>query len=123
MYWHFYDLHTFYTCYIGMFLFFSLRAIYGTDETRNGFHGSDSLYSADREIRFFFSDSKHMVQIHICLNGCFKITVSVCQFLFLSVNSNLFIHILIVKSYFKQMYFILLRKVDTVPEDLIVIGS
>ena len=35
----------------------SLRAIYGTDEQRNGLHGSDSYSSAAREIRFFFPDS------------------------------------------------------------------
>lgn len=34
-----------------------LRAIYGTDDQRNGLHGSDSYSSAEREIRFFFSDS------------------------------------------------------------------
>lgn len=32
----------------------SLRAKYGTDDTRNGLHGSDSQYSAEREIRFLF---------------------------------------------------------------------
>lgn len=36
----------------------SLRAIYGTDDQRNGLHGSDSYSSAAREIRFFFPDSK-----------------------------------------------------------------
>jgi nucleoside diphosphate kinase len=35
----------------------SLRALYGTDDQRNGLHGSDSLASAEREIRFFFSES------------------------------------------------------------------
>jgi len=34
-----------------------LRAIYGTDDQRNGLHGSDSYSSAAREIRFFFPDS------------------------------------------------------------------
>ncbi|XP_014664719.1 PREDICTED: nucleoside diphosphate kinase homolog 5-like [Priapulus caudatus] len=34
----------------------SLRAIYGTDGTRNGVHGSDSFSSAEREIRFFFPE-------------------------------------------------------------------
>jgi len=34
-----------------------LRAIYGTDDQRNGLHGSDSYSSAEREIRFFFPDS------------------------------------------------------------------
>mmetsp|Transcript_10434 Transcript_10434/g.29695 ORF Transcript_10434/g.29695 Transcript_10434/m.29695 type:complete len:150 (-) Transcript_10434:156-605(-) len=32
----------------------SLRAVFGTDTTRNGFHGSDSKESAIREIGFFF---------------------------------------------------------------------
>eukprot|EP00164_Ancoracysta_twista_P003156 GFYU01004209.1.p1 GENE.GFYU01004209.1~~GFYU01004209.1.p1 ORF type:complete len:375 (+),score=109.27 GFYU01004209.1:164-1288(+) len=32
----------------------SLRALYGTDGTRNACHGSDSEQSADREVRFFF---------------------------------------------------------------------
>ena len=35
----------------------SLRALYGTDDQRNGLHGSDSYSSAEREIRFFFPDS------------------------------------------------------------------
>lgn len=33
-----------------------LRAIYGSDEQRNGLHGSDAYSSAAREIRFFFPD-------------------------------------------------------------------
>lgn len=32
----------------------SLRALYGTDGTRNATHGSDSPASAEREIKFFF---------------------------------------------------------------------
>ena len=32
----------------------SLRALYGTDGTRNATHGSDSPISAAREIKFFF---------------------------------------------------------------------
>lgn len=35
----------------------TVRALYGTDEQRNACHGSDSRASAEREIRFFFSDS------------------------------------------------------------------
>ena len=35
----------------------SLRALYGTTDTQNGLHGSDSQLSAAREIRFFFPDS------------------------------------------------------------------
>lgn len=35
----------------------SLRAIYGTDSTKNALHGSDSYSSAEREIHFFFPDS------------------------------------------------------------------
>ena len=42
-------------CFV--FLFSSLRAIYGTDDQRNGLHGSDSYSSVEREIRFFFPDS------------------------------------------------------------------
>ncbi|KAK3704851.1 hypothetical protein QZH41_017568 [Actinostola sp. cb2023] len=34
----------------------SLRAIYGTDGTRNALHGSDSIVNAEREIHFFFDD-------------------------------------------------------------------
>ena len=37
--------------------FISLRAIYGTDEQKNAVHGSSSLSSAEREVRFFFPDS------------------------------------------------------------------
>ena len=32
----------------------SLRALYGTDGTKNATHGSDSLVSASRELKFFF---------------------------------------------------------------------
>ncbi|EGD74368.1 nucleoside diphosphate kinase, partial [Salpingoeca rosetta] len=35
----------------------SLRAKYGTDNTRNALHGSDSLVSAMREIKFFFPET------------------------------------------------------------------
>ncbi|XP_064387905.1 nucleoside diphosphate kinase homolog 5-like [Halichondria panicea] len=35
----------------------SLRAKYGHDQTRNGLHGSDSYHTAEREIRFMFSES------------------------------------------------------------------
>jgi len=41
---------------------FSLRAIYGTDSTKNALHGSDSYSSAEREIHFFFPDSKYNVE-------------------------------------------------------------
>ncbi|XP_025022402.1 nucleoside diphosphate kinase homolog 5 [Python bivittatus] len=34
----------------------SLRAIYGTDDLRNGLHGSASFSSAEREIRFMFPE-------------------------------------------------------------------
>jgi nucleoside-diphosphate kinase len=33
-----------------------LRAKYGHDNTKNGLHGSDSVYSAEREIKFMFID-------------------------------------------------------------------
>lgn len=32
----------------------SMRALYGTDGTRNACHGSDSPASAEREIKFYF---------------------------------------------------------------------
>ncbi|NXM78361.1 NDK5 kinase, partial [Serilophus lunatus] len=35
----------------------SLRALYGTDELRNGLHGSLSTSSAEREIRFMFPEA------------------------------------------------------------------
>ncbi|OXB56847.1 hypothetical protein ASZ78_004730 [Callipepla squamata] len=34
----------------------SLRAVYGTDDLRNGLHGSLSISSAEREIRFMFPE-------------------------------------------------------------------
>ncbi|XP_074694350.1 nucleoside diphosphate kinase homolog 5 isoform X3 [Strix aluco] len=34
----------------------SLRAIYGTDDLRNALHGSVSIFSAEREIRFMFPE-------------------------------------------------------------------
>ena len=37
---------------------FSLRAMFGTDEERNAVHGSGSSDSAEREIRFFFPDGE-----------------------------------------------------------------
>lgn len=43
---------------LSLSLYFSLRAIYGTDSTKNALHGSDSYSSAEREIHFFFPDSK-----------------------------------------------------------------
>lgn len=42
----------------------SLRARYGTDKTRNSFHGSDSPESASREIRFFFPGSSEPIPSH-----------------------------------------------------------
>ena len=38
----------------------SLRAKYGSDETRNGLHGSDGVYSAEKEIRFMFPGSTYV---------------------------------------------------------------
>ncbi|TGZ68905.1 hypothetical protein CRM22_004016 [Opisthorchis felineus] len=35
----------------------SLRALYGTDDQQNALHGSDSIASAEKEIRFFFQDT------------------------------------------------------------------
>ena len=40
-----------------LYICFSLRAIYGTDDQMNGLHGSDCYSSAAREVRFFFPDS------------------------------------------------------------------
>ncbi|KAL9836650.1 nucleoside diphosphate kinase homolog 5 isoform 2-T4 [Geothlypis trichas] len=37
--------------------FVSLRALYGTDELRNGLHGSLSISSAEKEIRFIFPEA------------------------------------------------------------------
>ena len=34
----------------------SLRALFGTDGTRNGFHGSDSIDAVKREIELVFFD-------------------------------------------------------------------
>ena len=34
----------------------SLRAKYGHDQTRNALHGSDSVFAAEREIKFMFPD-------------------------------------------------------------------
>ena len=39
----------------------SLRARYGTDQTRNAVHGCDSYYGAEREIRFMFPGSKSLL--------------------------------------------------------------
>ena len=36
----------------------SLRALYGSDEQKNGLHASDSEGSAAREIKFIFPDSE-----------------------------------------------------------------
>ena len=36
----------------------SLRARYGTDQTRNALHGSDSQFSAEREIKFMFPEGE-----------------------------------------------------------------
>lgn len=38
----------------------SIRACFGTDNTRNACHGSDSVQSADREINFFFGPIARM---------------------------------------------------------------
>jgi nucleoside-diphosphate kinase len=47
----------------------SLRALYGTDGTKNAVHGSDSPISADREINFFFGSEKAMKTTAV-LNNC-----------------------------------------------------
>ena len=42
-----------------LFNWCSLRAIYGSDEQKNGLHASDSNGSAAREIKFIFPDSEY----------------------------------------------------------------
>jgi hypothetical protein len=42
----------------GVLAVVSMRALYGTDGTRNSCHGSDCPASAAREIKFFFPDLK-----------------------------------------------------------------
>ena len=44
--------------WVNLTLLYSLRAVYGTDDQRNALHGSDSFSSSEKEIRFFFPDSK-----------------------------------------------------------------
>lgn len=34
----------------------SLRAIFGHDQTKNGLHGSDSQFTAEREIKYMFPE-------------------------------------------------------------------
>lgn len=53
-----------------------MRALYGSDGTRNGAHGSDLPASAEREIKFFFPDlqlsteagaaAPEDAKVHIC---------------------------------------------------------
>jgi nucleoside-diphosphate kinase len=50
----------------------SIRAIFGTDGTKNAVHGSDSVESARREIEFFFGgepESRPMKTTAV-LNNC-----------------------------------------------------
>jgi nucleoside-diphosphate kinase len=44
----------------------SIRALFGTDGTKNTAHGSDSSTSADREINFFFNRMKSQPQLNNC---------------------------------------------------------
>ena len=37
----------------------SLRALFGISDTRNAFHGSDSIESVKRELEFFFPDASY----------------------------------------------------------------
>lgn len=39
----------------------SLRARYGTDQTQNALHGSDSYLAAEREIRFMFPEGEWLL--------------------------------------------------------------
>ena len=48
----------------------SIRALYGTDSTRNAVHGSDSVESAKREIAFFFSTPHMKLTTTAILNNC-----------------------------------------------------
>lgn len=41
------------------FFFFSLRAKYGTSDLKNALHGSESLYAAEREIKFMFPNCRY----------------------------------------------------------------
>lgn len=45
----------------------SLRALFGTDGTKNAVHGSDSLQSSARENGFFFGGQ---MKTTACLNNC-----------------------------------------------------
>jgi nucleoside-diphosphate kinase len=44
----------------------SIRALFGTDGTKNAVHGSDSSTSADREINFIFNRTKSNPQLNNC---------------------------------------------------------
>lgn len=47
----------------------SIRAVYGTDGTKNAVHGSDSIESAARELDIFFGDEKIMKSTGV-YNNC-----------------------------------------------------
>lgn len=47
----------------------SIRAMFGTDGTKNAVHGSDSTASASREINFFFDGTRNM-KTSAVLNNC-----------------------------------------------------
>ena len=44
----------------------SIRALYGTDGTKNAVHGSDSSSSAERELAFIFGKTKSQPQLNNC---------------------------------------------------------
>ena len=44
-----------------------LRALFGSDQTRNAVHGSDSSFSANREIGFFFPPTNAPLERTVCL--------------------------------------------------------
>ena len=50
----------------------SLRALFGTDGTKNATHGADSTQSADREIDFFFGGkpSDRLMKTTAVLDNC-----------------------------------------------------
>ena len=48
-------------CIRSLYVKCSLRAVYGSDEQKNGLHASDSVGGAAREIKFIFPDSEYAI--------------------------------------------------------------
>ena len=83
--------------WVNLTLFYSLRAVYGTDDQRNALHGSDSFSSSEKEIRFFFPDSKWLCFVSnwcpvTCNIMCFE-----CEIL-KSFSIKIFTHHLLIES-------------------------